>query len=242
MTTPPWNGATIGQLPLASQVNQFLGTHAISYVYTGAEQDNQSTAGSGAVGSNGLYVAQSVIAGGTYSAGRVVLTLALTGTPTPLSITVQTSSGGNPSGTILAGPLSVPSAFVPVSAGAVSLPLSWSVVSGTRYWVVTHAVGDASDFYAWSKSNQVSGASTSPDGVTWTTQAYGLLYQVWDNTVVPPLVHTLEDSGTRWAWLSVVAAGEVSSLKEYTVAQGTNQYVSSSRAYAYTNGLMTSIT
>jgi hypothetical protein len=35
MATPAWIGATASQLPLAAQIDQFLGTHAATYLYTG---------------------------------------------------------------------------------------------------------------------------------------------------------------------------------------------------------------
>jgi hypothetical protein len=239
--TPAWIGATPGQPQLAAQVNQLLGTHAVIYAYTGVEHDNQSTAGSGSVASNGLYIAQSFTAGGTYTAGRAVLTLALTGTPAGLSLTVQSNSAGAPSGTVLAGPIVVPPLMVPASAGLVSVPLSWPVTSGTVYWIVTAPVGDVSDFYAWSKSNQVSGASTSTNGTSWTAQAYGLLYQAWDSTAVLPLVHSVQDAGARWSSLTTNANNTVSSLKEYTVAQGAGQYVASSRALTYSGTSLTGV-
>ncbi len=242
MATPNWSGASVGSRPLAGQVNQFLGTHASTFVYTGAEKDNQSSAGSGAVDSNGLYIAQSFTAGSSYTSGRVVLTLALTGTPTPWSLSIQSNSGTAPSGTLLAGPVSLPPGFVGASAAAVSIPLSAALTNGTKYWIVANAVGDAGDFFAWSKSNQSSGASTSTNGTSWTAQSYGLLFQVWDNTVVQPLVHTFEDSGARWTTLAFNAQGTPSELSEYTVSQAANDYVQSVRSFTYTNGLPTSIT
>jgi hypothetical protein len=239
--TPAWIGATPRQPQLAAQVNQFLGAHAVTYAYTGVEHDAQATAGSGGVDSNGLYVAQSFTAGGTYTAGRVVLTLALTGAPAGLSLTVQSNAPGSPSGTVLAGPIVVPPLMVPASAATVSVPLSWPVVSGSVYWIVAAAVGDASDFYAWSKSNQTSGASTSTNGTSWTPQTYGLLYQVWDSTAVLPLVHAVQDAGARWSSLTSNANNTVASIKEYTVAQGANQYVASARALTYSGTNLTSI-
>ena len=240
MATPAWIGATPGSPPLAAQINQFLGTHASTYAYTGAEHDNQSTAGSGAVASDGSYVAQSFTAGATYAAGRVLVTLALTGSPPPLVVTVQSSTGSAPSGTVLAGPISLAPGFVPASAGAVSIPLSWAVASGTQYWIVATAVGDGSDFYAWSKSSAASGASTSTNGTAWTAQSYGLLFQVWDSTAVLPLVHTVDDAGARWTTLGTNANSQVSSLNEYTAAQS-GSYVSSSRSMAYSGSQLTAV-
>jgi hypothetical protein len=237
-----WVAASSGSAPLAAQINQFLTTHAFTAVYTGAEQDHQATAGSGAVDSNSLYIAQKFTSGGTYTSGRVVLTLAVTGTPAPWSLSLQSDNSGAPSGTILAGPVAVPNGFVPASAATVSIPLPGaSITSGTVYWIVAHAAGDVSNFYAWSKSNQATGASTSANGSTWSAQAYGLLFQVWDSTIVTPMVHTWEDSAARWTTLAYNAQSTPSKISEYTVAQAANDYVSSVRSFTYTNGLPTSI-
>lgn len=241
MATPAWKGASTGSAPLAGQVNQFLGAHAATFVYTGAEKDNQSTAGSGAVNSNSLWIAQSFTAGSNYTSGRVVLTLAVTGTPAPWSLSIQSNSGTAPSGTVIGGPVSLPPGFAPGAAATVSIPLQAALSSGTKYWIVANAAGDVSNFYAWSKSNQVSGASTSTNGTTWTAQSYGLLFQAWDNTTVTPLVHTLEDSAARWTTWAFNTQGTPSKLSEYTVAQAASDYVQSVRSFTYTNGLPVSV-
>ncbi|HTK65376.1 MAG TPA: hypothetical protein VL595_23500, partial [Pseudonocardia sp.] len=102
MSTPQWIAATSGQPPLAAQVNQFLGTHAITYVYTGAAFSSQTTAGSGTVNSNGQWIAQSFTTGAsTGSLGRVAPVLAVTGFPAPLTVQIRTNNAGAPSGTVL---------------------------------------------------------------------------------------------------------------------------------------------
>lgn len=239
MATPPWLAATSGQPQLANQVNQFLGTHAITCVYTGAERDNQATAGSGAVGSNGLWIAQKFTAGATYASGRIVLTLALTGSPGPWALSLQADNAGAPSGTALAS-ATLPNGFVPASAGTVSVPLSVAIASGSVYWIVAQAAGDVSDFFAWSKSNQVSGTSTSINGTSWTAQAYGLLFQAWDNTVVGPMLHTYEDSGARWTTFGRSASTAVNGLNEYTAAQNGGAF-QSVRAFAYSGSDLTAV-
>ena len=242
MATPAWVAASTGSPPLAAQVNQFLGTHAATMLYIGTERENQSTAGAGSATSNGLYLAQSFTAGATYTSGRVVLTLALTGTPSAWTLSLQSSNSGAPSGTVLAGPLSLPPGFVGASPASVSIPLPGAAItSGTTYWIVANAAGDVSNFYSWSKSNQVTGASTSTNGTTWSAQAYGLLFQLWDATVVPPLVHTIEDSAARWTTFAVTAQSLPSTVSEYTASQAAGDYVQSVRSYTYTSGLPTSI-
>jgi hypothetical protein len=126
-------------------------------------------------------------------------------------------------------------------AGTVSIPVPCSLTSGTVYWIVLAAVGDGSDYVSWLKTNQTSGASTSTNGTSWTAQAYGLYYALWDQTANPPLAHTWMDGGARWTAELYTGVNELSSLREYTVAQGSGQYVSSARALTYSGSNLISV-
>lgn len=241
MAAPTWLAPTSGSSALAGSVTQLLATHAITYVWTGTEQANQSTAGSGGVNSNGLYMAQSfATAAGQTTTGYVVVTAAFTGSPSPWTLSIQASSAGAPSGTALAS-AAVPKEFLSGSASTqpVMLPVT-GLTASTTYWIVAQAVGDVSDYFTWSKSNQVSGASTSANGTTWTAQAYGLLYQVWDQAAIQPLAGTWEDSGARWTALTYTA-GQVTHLEEYTAGQTAAGYTASSRTLSYSSGLLTGV-
>lgn len=240
MPTPEWIGATGGQPQLAAHANQFLGTHAAVCVYTGTQQGGHTTLGSGSVATNGTWIAQEFTAGSSFALGRIVLYLAATGSPGPATVSIQTSSGGAPSDTVLTSTV-LPAQFVAAAASAVSIPLPCPLASGTGYWIVVDAVGDAAEFFSWSESNQTSGASTSVDGVSWTAQSFGLYYSYWDQTAVPPLAHTWEDSGARWTTLTENSSGQPTSLDEYTTAQGAGQYVCSSRSMTYSSGNMVMI-
>jgi hypothetical protein len=236
---PGWKGATAGQPPLAAQVNQFLGPHAATMVYAGTQQAAQSTTGSGAVNSNGLWIAQSFTSGaGQTAVGRVVLTLAVTGSPAPLTVGLFANSAGAPAGSALVS-VTVPKDFLTGTGTAFSIPLPAAVAASTTYWVVATAVGDASDYFSWSKSNQTSGASTSTSGTAWTAQTYGLLYQVYDQSLTGSLTHTFEDSGARWAGFEYSGA-LVTGLQEYTVAQASG-YVESNRVLSYSGTSLTGV-
>lgn len=239
MATPNWSGASVGQPPLAAQVNQFLGTHAATIVYTGSSALSQTTAGSGGTNTNSLYIAQSFTTSGAITTSRVALNLSVTGTPLAATVSVQANSGSAPSGTPLAS-IALPAAFVTGSSTAISMPFAVSLAASTTYWMVINAVGDVSDLYTWFKSNQVSGASTSTNGSTWTAQAYGLIYNVFTATYTGYPVHTYEDAGARWTTLTA-SSSDLTNLAEYTVSQATNDYVSSSRSFSYTGGMLTSI-
>jgi hypothetical protein len=239
VTGPTWIAATGGQPPLAQHVDQFLVSHPTTYLYTGAAQGGQTTLGSGSVATNGLYLAQSFTPGSSFSLGRVVVTLALTGLPVPATVSIQTSSGSAPSGTVLVS-TSLPPAMVPGSAATVSIPAPCTLTSGTTYWIVVAAAGDASDFYAWSKSNQTSGASTSTNGTTWSAQAYGFYYALYDQSAVLPLVHAYDDAGARWSTLAW-SAGQLTALQEYTAGQTAASPATSSVALSYSGTALTTV-
>lgn len=241
MATPAWLAATAGQSALAGQVNQFLGTHAITYVYTGIQQASQSTAGSGGPNSDSLWIAQSfATAAGQTTVGYAVVTADFTGSPSPWTFSIQASSGGAPSGTALVS-AALPKEFLTGSpaAQAVMLPVT-GLTASTTYWIVAQAVGDGSDFFTWSKSNQTSGASTSTNGTSWSTQTYGLLFKVFDQSPVTPLAGTWEDSGARWTALAYTSS-QLTGIEEYTVGQAVNGYTVSSRALSYTSGKLTGV-
>jgi hypothetical protein len=204
----------------------------------------QTTAGTGAVNSNGSWIAQSfTTAAGQTQTGIVWLTLAVTGTPTPLTVSIYASSGGAPSGSPLVT-TQVPREFVGSSAGLIPIPLpQYGLTASTTYWIVAQAVGDASDYFAWSKSNQISGASTSTNGASWTTQSYGLLYQVYDGTPKPPVVALWEDSGARWSWMAHDSTGRISTLWGYTAGQTAAGYAASVRTLSYSasSGILTGV-
>lgn len=239
MATPAWIGASPAQPQLAAQVDQFLGTHAATYVYTGVSLGSAAV-GSGSVATNGLYVAQAFSPASNQSPGRFVLTMSVTGTPPPLALSIQTTASSSPSGTVLAA-VWVPYTYFTGTAAALSFPMPCSFTGGSTYWIVANAVGDASDFYSLSKSASATGVRTSANGTSWTAQSYGLAYNRFDQSPVLPLLHTWEDSGARWTTLAANSSNQPTSLDEYTAAQG-GQYVYSSRSLTYSSGELVSIT
>ena len=135
-----------------------------------------------------------------------------------------------------------------VSGGTLSdqftypLPVT-GLTPSTVYWMVTPAAGNSTDHYNWYKSTATSGASTSTDGVTWTSQSYGFQYAVYDQTAVLPEYCTWEDGGRRWtATEPATAYGQLGRYSEYTTGQTTDGYLFSQRTFSYTNGLPTGVT
>lgn len=229
---PSWLGATSGQAAQAGQVNQFLGAHAATFLYAATLRAQAATAGSGSFGSNGQWLAQSfTTASGQTSVGRVVLTLAVTGSPAPTAISIYASSGGLPTGSALVS-TNLPLEFVAGTASAVSIPVPCTVTASTQYWIVMNSVGSTGNQFSWSVNNVGSGAAVSFNGTTWSTQTFGLMYQMYDQTATGALTHTWEDSGARWTGAGYSAANQLTNLREYTAAQASG-YVEANRTLTY---------
>lgn len=244
--TPTWQAATAGQAPLAAHVNQYLGTHAMQVLYTGTQRAAQSTVGSGNVSTNGTWLAQSfTTAVGQTAIGYVVIQLAANTSAganlTPTAVSIQANSAGAPSGTALVSTtLTAEYVFNAPTLIVVPTPLT-GLSASTTYWIVVASAGNATYSYNWAKSNQTSGASTSANGTSWTAQAYGLIFQVYDQTVTGQQTATWEDSGARWTWTGRSSTGLVNAYAAYTAGQTASGYVQTYRSVSSANGLVTSI-
>ena len=244
--TPIWQAATTGQPPLAAHVNQFLGTHAVTNLYMGVQTASQTTAGTGGVSTNGLWIAQQFTTGAAQTAlGYIGIQLsgpATTGANLgPLTVGIYANSAGAPTGVAL---ISQVYTIEYVSAGPAYpiLPLPVSALTpSTTYWIVSQPAGNVTYNYTWGKSNQTSGASTSTNGTTWSAQTYGLLFQVFDQTISGLLTCTWEDSGVRYTWIAYNANNLPSSYAEYTAGQTIPGYLQSFRNFTYSNGLLTGV-
>jgi hypothetical protein len=247
-TTPTWQAASSGSLPLTGQVNQLLGTHQSQILYPALRKANQSTAGAGNQQSNGTYIAQSfTTAVGQTTVGYVVLTISTTGGLTgllpPTALSLHANNAGAPALAALQT-TTIASEYVATGPAASIFPLPVTgLTASTTYWLVLNASGDSTHHFNWSKSNQVSGCSTSANGTTWAAQAFGLLYEVWDQTIsaTTPIL-TWQDNGARWSSLTYNADNTVASIAEYTAGQTSTGYVQSYRNLAYTNKSLTAVT
>jgi len=241
LPVPDWQAPSAGYPALAGQVNQFLGAHQVQYLYTGTLQATEAAAGGTFTSSNGLWIAQSFTTGSAQTAvGYVVVAAAAEGTPAPLAVSLQASAAGAPSGTPLVTAM-LPAEFLSGTFAYVTVPLPAAVTASTGYWIVAAATGDASDNYSLRQSDQVSGTSTSPGGLAWTAQAYGLLYAVYDQSPGGPLAATWEDSGARWTAPAYGSGGQLAGLNEYTAGQAPGSCAASSRTLTWTSGLLTGV-
>jgi hypothetical protein len=243
MATPVWLGATAGYQGLAGQVNQFVGSHTTQWLYTGNQQANETTGDSIYQSTEELYLAQVFTTGASQTTvGRVLLQISTVGgspvnnTIDNLTVSLVSSSFNAPSATVLAQ-TSLLETYVYMQPFWVEVPLlATGLTASTPYWLVVSTAGSPSAYYVWQQSNQANGCSTAPDGVTWSPQAFGLMYQVFDASANPNSVIQgfSEDGGARtvaFTWTS----GYLTGLVETTQTQGGGS-LTSSRTITYSNG------
>lgn len=242
-SVPVWLGAAASQSPLAGQINQFLGAHPAAFLYQGTVQSAQTTAGSGSVSTFGSYQAQTFTTGSSQTAIGYVTCRVSTTSPaptTPLQVSIYATSGGAPTGSPLITVTAAPE-YVTFAPAFDVFPVPLTVTPSTMYAIVTAPSGNSgTQDYTWGKSNQTSGAFTSSTGSSWSSQTYGLEYQVFDQSAVGPLTATWEDAGARWCWFSYSAANQLQKLSEYTAAQASG-YLQSNRTFTYSGNLLVGV-
>jgi hypothetical protein len=244
---PVWQPAITGTGGAAGHVNQLLVSHESTVSYGGTLQAS-ATSGAGVYGSSGnTWLAQRFVTGATQtSIGYIALQLnAVGGSPTlplipSLSVGLYADASGIPSGAALAT-ASLTGQYVYTSGFWVTVPIAVSgLAPSTGYQIVAGMAGDSSHYFAWQHSTATGGAATSPDGAAWTDQAYGLMFQVFDQSgggSTPLLI--IEDAGARVTSLSYTSADQLGTLAAYTT--GTAGTVSYSATLSYSNGLLTGV-
>lgn len=252
-TTPTWQAATSGQPALAGHVNQFLGTHGSTILYDAVQQAGNTTTGSTSTNSNGIYIAQSFTTGASQTAiGYIIAPIDSPTTSSgsvlaPTTLSLYANSAGAPTGSALVS-VTVTAEYAYIAGGSggsdtrVVFPLPITgLTANTQYWLVLAPAGNSTNHFTWFQSTAGSGASTSTNGTTWTTQAYGLRYQVFDQTASGLLKCIWDDAGARWLAFTRNSVSNIQLYPEYTAGQTTAGYVQSVRNLSYTNGLLTGV-
>jgi hypothetical protein len=246
--TPAWLAATAGQASQAGQVNQFLTTHTSEFVYAGGTAVSSQPTGTGVYSDTlSQWLTQTITMGVSQTViGSVQLQLStIGGSPTlslipALVVGLYADAAGFPSGPLLASS-TVVGTYVYSSPFWVTVPLvATGLAAGAVYHLVVAEVGTIGHYYLWQRSNQVTGAASSPDGVTWTNQAYGLMYQVFDQSGSGLLQLISDDNGAHILTFTYDALNRISQITEYTAAQGGTS-IQSSGTISYSNGLMTGV-
>lgn len=229
-------------------MSQLIGAHQATFLYSGGKIVSQQTTGSGVFqGSQNNWSSQTIVTTSSQTAiGSVNLQLnAVGGSPTlnlipVITIGLYADGSGLPTGSAIVS-TTVSNNYVYTAPFWVSIPLPATGLSpSTQYHIVINMVGSASHYYAWQQSNQNNGAATSPDGLVWTFQNFGMMYQVLDQTSTGNVTTIFEDNGARFITLTYNALNQVSSVSEFVTAQG-GGYIQSSGTLAYTNGVLTGV-
>lgn len=245
---PAWLAATPGRQGLAGHVTQFLGTHASTLLYQGTLATSQATGSGFFSDTQTQWLAQAITTGSAQTAiGYIQLQLsAVGGSPTsalipPLTVSLYANNSGTPAGSPLASTtISCQAVYGAPFWVSIPLPVTGLTPSHT-YQLVTTMVGTSSHYYAWQHSNQTSGAASSATGSSWTTQAYGLMYQVYDQSQVGQLQLIYEDAGARWTQFTYGTNGSIAQVTEYTAGQTATGYQQTTSTLAYSGGLLTGV-
>lgn len=242
MPTPTWEGASAGFAAQPGQVNQFLTGHNSVWVYSGSVVQASAIIGNSVyVTTASQYLTQDFTTGSAQTAiSQVLIQVStvggspITATITPLVVSLYASSAGLPTGSALAS-ATLTEQSVYSAPFWVPLPLVATVTPSTTYQIVVSAAGTGTAYYVWQESNTGSGAATSPDNVNWTQQAYGFMFQVYDNTgTTGPLLSMVDDGGTRTAQFTYTG-GQVATISEFAQTQnGAGQ--TQTRTFTYSSG------
>lgn len=205
MATPNWSAASAGGTANAGQINQFLGTHNITFVYQGSSISSSLTAAGGGIGTNGQTIAQSFSSGSNTSMSRVEINVANVGTGSDTTVAISTAATG---GTILVSTV-LPVDFLTNAGVTISVPLPCTLTASTTYYIQLQSSGTSSNHCLWNKSTSASGAY-----VSGSSQSYGFIYNVFSG-YTGSLSGTWEDSGARWV-STAYTSSQITSLYEYT--------------------------
>lgn len=231
----------------AGAVGQFLGAHNAFLMYSGAVVQTSQATGSGVYQPTASqWLSQTITTGSSQTVlGSIGLQLsAVGGSPTlalipPVTVGLYADLGGVPTGSALAT-ATVSCQYVYSSPFWLQVPFGAAVTASTTYNVVVSPVGSSSHYYVWQQSNQSQGAATAPDGVTWTTQAYGLMYEVFDATSTGQLLAISEDGGQLVTQFTYTSLGQIATVTQYAATQSSSS-ITSSGTLSYTNGLLTGV-
>lgn len=248
-TIPVLTGAQVGFSAQSGQINQFLASHNALFQYSGQSIASQQGTGSGVyIDTLNQWLSQPVVTGSSQTdIGGVGLQLStIGGSPTltlipALTVGLYADSGGFPTGSAIATG-TVTGQYVYSSSFWVDIPLFTSgLTPSTTYHLVTPITGTTGHYYVWQESNQTSGAATAPDGVTWTSQNFGLMYQIYtQDGSTGNLTSISEDNGNLITQFTYNTLGQIATVTQITILQD-GSTLQSSGTLSYTNGLFTGV-
>lgn len=244
-TIPVWAGAQVAFGAESGQISQFLASHNAVYQYSGQTISSQQATGTGTfIDTLSQWLSQTIVTGSSQTdIGAIGLQLSTVGgspinTLIPaLTVSLYADLAGSPTGSALAS-ATVTSPYVYSSPFWVQIPLfATGLTATTVYHLVTSITGTTGHYYVWQKSNQTNGCSTAPDGINWTAQNFGLMYQVYSQDGATGNVTSIsEDGGALITIITYTAQNTPATITQYATLQD-GSTISSSGTLSYTNGL-----
>lgn len=241
MSTPSWSPAITGAPASAGQVDQFLGTHGISYIYQGASIGGITSAtATQNVNPTTPFVDQKFTMSGTVIQ-RFLLRCGITGSGAPLVVGLYTDNAGNPN-TLLAS-VSLPTEWVGANS-LISWPLQMTGLTNGSilHWAFSSPAATSGNFpvlTTGASAGFVARTATVFPGGTWTPLATSVDISWYNAAVTGRIVNTWEDSGLRVTGVNFTAAGVVAQVYEWTSGATPLQ---SFRQVAATSGVLTGVT
>lgn len=244
---PTWLAATVGKRGDAGLINQFLVNHTSSFSWAnGVIQDSQQTGTGVYIDTINQWLSQTTVTTSAQTGiGSVSLQIStFGGSPTltlipALTVSLYADASGIPTGSALAT-ATVASTYVYSAPFWVSIPLMTTVTPSTVYHLVVSITGTAGHYYLWQQSNQLTGCATSPDGSTWTTQNFGLMYRIYDQTAGGNLNSMSQDNGNLLINYTYNSLNQITGYTQFTLAQD-GTFLQTSGTITYTNGLPTGV-
>jgi hypothetical protein len=248
-TIPAWLGAQVNYGGNSGLINQFLAQHDAIYQYSGQSIASEEATGSGIyIDTLNQWLSQTITTGPSQTdIGAVGLQLSTVGgSPTlnlipALTVSLYADLGGFPTGSAITS-ATVASTYVYSSSFWAQIPLvATGLTASTNYHLVTAITGTTGHYYVWQESNQTNGCLTAPDGVTWTAQGFGLMYQVYtQDSASGNVVLISEDNGSLVKILTYNSLNLLTNVSEYAQLQD-GTFIQSSGTLSYTNGLVTGV-
>lgn len=227
MTVPTWAAALPGNTAYAGQVNQFLGTHSTQYAYAGTAGPGSYTGTTGSpVSLRTQSLAQTFTSAGS-TIGSIQIYLDHSGAGADVTVSLQTTSGGVPSGTIISA-LTLPAEWSYLSGYAgIVLPFWATVSASTLYAIVIQTAANqtmsTADYMTWYENTELSsGAYYLTPGGSWTAISGKSFYYVVYSQPSPVssgiFAGTVEDAGARVTCCFDAFNGVYPYFYEYTAA------------------------
>ncbi len=245
MATPTWHAISTGNNGSAEDINQFLGTHAITYIHEGTVQVSGSN-GTAVTYFDTTEVAQIWLdqpwktTATQTSVTRVDFYWGANSAQPTFTLSLQTDNGsGSPSGTVVGAPINYIGGYG--GSQIVSFPYPATLTVSTLYHWVFSDIAGPTYYQSFQGNGTVVGyaalyGSGTTQPTSWASLGATVGFDVYAGTN-GPLYHTFEDAGARWT--SILWTGGTNTPPTYYLESVDPFAVV--RGLSYTNGVLTGV-